>query len=387
MHKTIVNIVAEDNPVSAYLFVKEMYEPGDRLLFISAKDTEEDLNLLSEQFAIPANLIDEVVLKQDKDEITYEKICRTVHARLVPGVRYCVNLAGGTRYMALAVQQVFERFHADYYYLDVEENVIVKSVFDDSIYDNDDYFFPVAYRMTVPEYLRIHSVKHDVKDLKDFGPILSKESAERFLTIFTNGQLTNADYDVLETLRYHYRNKKRVNIRQVELTGEYESPAIPNLSAFLNHLYFLPKINGVLLKEELEYLTGGWFEEYVYYQVTEILQPDQAIIGPHISREGVKLNNELDVVCIKNNKLFVIECKSGVEGKRMFNEIVYKVCALREMMLGISCYSYIFSLKSDPKNELKRVAANMEVEFVGRESMTSPSKMEQILLEMKRLSK
>ena len=132
MPKTIVNIVTEDNPVPAYLFIKEMYEPGDRLLFISAKDTEEDLDALAEQFDVPSNLIDEVVLKHDMDEITYEKICRTVRARLVPGVRYCVNLAGGTRYMALAVQQVFEKFHADYYYLDVEKNVIVKSVFDDS---------------------------------------------------------------------------------------------------------------------------------------------------------------------------------------------------------------------------------------------------------------
>ena len=329
MPKTIVNIVTEDNPVPAYLFIKEMYESGDRLLFISAKDTEEDLDALAEQFDVPSNLIDEVVLKHDMDEITYEKICRTVRARLVPGVRYCVNLAGGTRYMALAVQQVFEKFLADYYYLDVEKNVIVKSVFDDSIYDDDDNFFPVKYRMSVAEYLRIHSVKHDIKNLKDFEPIRSREEAERFLTIFTSGQLTSADYDVLETLRCHYRDKKRIHIQQVELAGEYGCPATPNLSAFLNYIYFLPKINRVLLKEELEYLTGGWFEEYVYYQVIENLKPNEALIGPHIGREGLSLNNELDVVCIKNNKLFVIECKSGVQGKRMFNEIVYKVCAQR----------------------------------------------------------
>ena len=70
MPKTVVNIVTEDNPVPAYLFIKEMYESGDRLLFISAKDTEEDLDALAEQFDVPSNLIDEVVLKHDMDEIT-----------------------------------------------------------------------------------------------------------------------------------------------------------------------------------------------------------------------------------------------------------------------------------------------------------------------------
>lgn len=387
MPKTIVNIVTEDNPVPAYLFIKEMYEPGDRLLFISAKDTEEDLDALAEQFDVPSNLIDEVVLKHDMDEITYEKICRTVRNNLVPGVRYCVNLAGGTRYMALAVQQVFEKFHADYYYLDVEKNVIVKSVFDDSIYDDDDHFFPVKYRMSVAEYLRIHSVKHDIKRLKDFEPIRSREEAERFLNVFISGQLTSADYDVLETLRCHYRDKKRIHIQQVELAGEYGCPATPNLSAFLNYIYFLPKINGVLLKEELEYLTGGWFEEYVYYQVIENLKPNEALIGPHIGREGLSLNNELDVVCIKNNKLFVIECKSGVQGKRMFNEIVYKACALREMMLGISCYSYIFSLKKDHKEDLKRIAANMDIQFVDGEMINSKKELVQVIHDMSKLAK
>lgn len=387
MPKTIVNIVTEDNPVPAYLFIKEMYESGDRLLFISAKDTEEDLDALAEQFDVPSNLIDEVVLKHDMDEITYEKICRTVRARLVPGVRYCVNLAGGTRYMALAVQQVFEKFHADYYYLDVEKNVIVKSVFDDSIYDDDDHFFPVKYRMSVAEYLRIHSVKHDIKNLKDFEPIRSREEAERFLNVFISGQLTSADYDVLETLRCHYRDKKRIHIQQVELAGEYGCPATPNLSAFLNYIYFLPKINRVLLKEELEYLTGGWFEEYVYYQVIENLKPNEALIGSHIGREGLSLNNELDVVCIKNNKLFVIECKSGVQGKRMFNEIVYKACALREMMLGISCYSYIFSLKKDHKEDLKRIAANMDIQFVDGEMINSQKELVQVIHGMSKLAK
>ena len=49
----------------------------------------------------------------------------------------------------------------------------------------------------------------------------------------------------------------------------------------------------------------------------------------HISNGIIKHNNELDVCFIKANKLFVIECKTGVTNESLFNEIVYKVCALK----------------------------------------------------------
>ena len=71
----------------------------------------------------------------------------------------------------------------------------------------------------------------------------------------------------------------------------------------------------------------------------------------------------------------------------MFNEIVYKVCALREMMLGISCYSYIFSLKKDHKEDLKRIAANMDIQFVDGEMINSQKELVQVIQDMRKLAK
>jgi len=42
MPKTLVNIIIDDNPIPAYLFIKEKYEAGDRIMYISAKNTEDD---------------------------------------------------------------------------------------------------------------------------------------------------------------------------------------------------------------------------------------------------------------------------------------------------------------------------------------------------------
>ena len=363
MSKTLVNIITEDNPIPAYLFIKEKYEVGDRLMYISAKDTEDDLDALSDLFNVPATHIEEIVLKHNMDEFTYEKICRTVLGFLNPDMNYCVNLAGGTRYMALAVQQVFERFKSEFYYVQVEENLIVKSAFDDSIFNNDDYFFPIRYRMTIADYLKAHEIRHDL-DRYRHVPIRSKEASEYMYRLFSQHRLSDGDYKILEMLRNDYRKRNRIKISAVETTGDGDGPVIPDLSRFLYEIRFVPRQAGFINKSELEYLTGGWFEEYVYYLVKKYVKPQDIAIGIKISRAGVRHDNELDVVFTKGNKLFVIECKTGVKTERLFNEIVYKACAIKEALLGVSCYSYIFSLTRDDKdNTFKLIAGNMDIIF------------------------
>lgn len=373
MSKTIVNIITEDNPIPAYLFIKEKYEDGDKLMYISAKDTEDDLDALSELFNVPATHIEEIVLKNDMDEFTYEKICRTVLGYLKPGVNYCVNLAGGTRYMALAVQQVFERFGAEFYYVQVEENMMVKSIFDNSINDDDDYFYPIRHRMKIGEYLRAHEIDHNLRE-GNHRPIRSEVQAGIIFDLFARQELSRHDYDTLEQLRTYYRNRRRVDINSLEMCSD-EKQAVPYLSDFLEHIGFVPKVSKYLYKDELEYLTGGWFEEYVYYFVQRYIKPQDLALGVEISRGNLRHKNELDVVFTKGNKLFVIECKTGVQTERLFNEIVYKVCAIREALLGVSCYSYIFSLKRDDTDVLKRIADNMDITFVDYNILTTSRKL------------
>ena len=386
MSKTLVNIITEDNPIPAYLFIKEKYEEGDRMMYISAKDTEEDLDALSELFSVPATHIDEIILKNDVDELSYEKICRAVLARLNHETQYCVNLAGGTRYMALAVQQVFEKFNTQFFYVQVEENLIVQSVFDDGIYNNDDLFYPIKYKMTIAEYLRAHEIQHKLLQY-DHLPIRSESESTNIFEMFTQNKFTYEDYEVMEMLRLHYRSRKRINISAIESSTDPNRPAIPHLSAFLNHLYFIPKNNGMLYRDELEYLTGGWFEEYVYYLVKKHINPDDLAIGVKISRAGVKHNNELDVIFTKGNKLCVIECKTGVQTERLFNEIVYKLCAIKEALLGVSCYSYIFSLKKDDSNDLKRIAENMGITFFDHDILLTPRKLKLAMAGMNLLAR
>lgn len=358
--KTLVNIITEDNPIPAYLFIKEKYEAGDRIMYISAKDTEADLDWLSVIDGVSADFIDEIVLKNDIDEFKYEKICRAIKSYLREDVRYCVNLAGGTRYMALAVQQVFEDFDSEFFYVNLEDNTIIKSKFDDNIYDDDDYSYPICYRMSIAEYISVHMLEHDLAK-SSHEPIYGFEMSENMFQMFSQGLFSQREMHIMEMLRIGYRNRRKgVMLSEIENPPHEEWPQIPDIRSFL-HTISMDCQDERLTHSQLEWITGGWFEEYIYYKVKQVVKPDGIALGMHISRRGVKRINELDVVLIKNNRFFVIECKTGVETERMFNEIVYKACALREALLGVACRSYIASLKKDQSDDLKKIAANMDI--------------------------
>ena len=384
MSKTIVNIIDKINPLPAYLFTKEYYEAGDELLFISAEEEADCIGLLTKALEIDETFVKTIIIKRYQDNLLYERICRTIKGNLIPNKQYYLNLAGGNRYMTLSVQHVFEEFNTLFFYTQTRENQIVKTIFDHSIYDDDDEVFPIKHRMTLKEYFGLYGLQSDVE--KPRKMVKDTAFSQHLFTMFSQNLLGRGDYQVMETLREKYRNWKFLIISQVENPDKDYMTAIPNLSKFLDFIGFEPERKGSLQSYEMEYLTGGWFEEYVYALIKEVLQPDDIAMGVHISNGVIKHNNELDVCFIKANKLFVIECKTGVTSEKLFNEIVYKVCALKEVLLGTS-HSYIFSLKKDTKGNWKKTAKYMGITFCDWLNLTRPDNLKRILNEMNRIAK
>ena len=108
--KTLVNIFDPDEPLAAYLFLKQYYQEGDRLLFIATRENRQLLARYAALFHLPEDTLNFVAFKRDEDSYIYERISRRLQSRLSPETEYWVNLAGGTRYLALAVQHVFAEY-------------------------------------------------------------------------------------------------------------------------------------------------------------------------------------------------------------------------------------------------------------------------------------
>ena len=384
MSKTIVNIIDKSNPLPAYLFTKEYYENGDVLLFISTEEEADCIQRLAQLLEVEEAFVNSIIVKRFQDNMLYEHICRAIKDKLNTDTQYYLNLAGGSRYMTLSVQHVFEEFNTLFFYTQTRENQIVKTIFDNSIYDDDDEVFPIKHRMTLKEYFSLYGLESDVDTPRK--QVKETSFSQHLFTMFSQNLLGTNDFKAMQVLRERYRNWNYLNISEAENPTKESMTAIPNLTKFLDYIGFVSEQKGVLQSAEMEYLTGGWFEEYVYALIKEVLKPDDIAMGVHISNGVIKHNNELDVCFMKANKLFVIECKTGVTSESLFNEIVYKVCALKEVLLGTS-NSYIFSLKKDHKGVWKKTAKYMGITFCDWLNLTKPELLKNILKSMDSIAK
>lgn len=97
------------------------------------------------------------------------------------------------------------------------------------------------------------------------------------------------------------------------------------------------------------YLTGGWFEEWVYQYLKNSLRLYDGQIAFNLklksrffSRKS-ESDNEIDVAFIYRNKLYVIECKvfssNQLSGKKI-GEVVYKISSLSQS-LGLQATSLV----------------------------------------------
>ncbi|MDR1452138.1 MAG: DUF1887 family protein [Helicobacteraceae bacterium] len=104
----------------------------------------------------------------------------------------------------------------------------------------------------------------------------------------------------------------------------------------------------------INYILGELFEEQVYHLVSR-LNFDDVMSGAKIRYEtinGVTVQNEFDVLMIKNNHLYIIECKfrDRVDGENL----IYKYDALLEQMDADGKVMIINVASTESKEALRR---------------------------------
>lgn len=363
MKRTFVCIVDQE-PIINYLFLKEALGYEDHILLIAAQPFKANAHALGQLYQDNYE-VDYVILEQLGDEIIWDTLCRTLRHHLVTTEHYFVNLSGGTRLMSIAVQQVFEEFNARFFFIPFDRNVIVHSQIDNNNDNNDDLFFPIKHKLSVQEYLSVNQLTYSSKKLSQ-----SPEYTQHFCQLFADGIFSQQEYDVLDQLR-DLRNNF------VPLDNSQQSAKI---SAFLRFVDFQPQSPHQLTPTEVQYLTGNWFEEYLYHTIQTIIAPDDIALGVEIRKRGGETCNDIDIAFTLNNQLYAIECKTGVGKRSLFNQMVYKACALNEALLGIRSFSYIFSLNTDHNDIMHRMAQNMRINYCDREVVFNHELLKKIIL-------
>ena len=331
MKKILVSLVSE-HPIPNIL-VAAQYKPAD-FWFISTERMERErkseclentlklMKLLS-----PGKVVEKIIV--DQDSLTD---CMSKTERLIENagdeVEYIVNITGGNKVMALSAYEIFreigQRVVIDY--MPLGKNEIVQ------IFPRKKPIRVVAVqkRLNLEEYLCSYGFiiqnKNSLEKVKAHA--LSHKEASQWIM---------DNYEQLKgVLGFLYKNLKDVrNQKGYQLSASFDrDPAKIELEILNRHGFGIKErlITKDMKKDEIVYLTGGWFEEFMFNEVHDIVQDnilDDAMIGVKIeSLTGT--SNDLDIAFMKDNRFYHIECKTlGNETEQnIIREEVYKKGAI-----------------------------------------------------------
>jgi len=364
--KVLISLVSEQT-IPNVILIKEKQEIH-RYLFISTEKMEKKkkVEAIIKGASIEHFKIDTIVVKEDNLYDIEEKLKQS---DLKDDEEFIINLTGGTKLMSIGIYNFFKERKSEIIYIPIGKN-IYKIIVPKTKNNKKD----IEYRLSLKEYLSSNGVEFKIGDIyKD------KNFTDNFFDLYTKENIINNITKIRE-----FRNGKKIK-RKLQKKKVLTKKEIPE-----NIFTFLKKLNlgtdtGVSIKD-FEYIIGGWFEEYIYNLLVSqnIIKDNDIGLNIEIFRENSQ--NEFDVIFTYDNALFVIECKTGLNGLngKIVNETLYKLDSLKKDF-GLFVKAYLITLEDlrDKNGEIKKSwekrAALMNITIIDRKYILEKSILKKIL--------
>lgn len=377
--KTIVNIVSEQT-LPNYLFVKEVYEQEDNVIWIVSKADRIQTAIKCLKNTI-GEITDKMIYIEDGSEENIQYIKEVLQTNIDSQQNFVVNLTGGTKIMALAVYDFFRNnvTNAEFYYIPFPKNIIIDI--------SSQNIKQITHKISVEKYLKLYNLKVQSQGKQD-GVLSFKDAKYMYSNMYNLQKEYIQELIELRELKEKNKFKGRNNrdktypydeISKVKLKeddGNKNTNRAKRIEDFIlnNNIPTLSEKNKIGYKD-IVYITGGWFEDFIFYLTKEIEKPDDIVLGIEILKQDAEQSkNELDVVYTKDNKFFIRECKTAFEKERMFNEIIYTATAIKSLF-GLStkssvyCYREKLSDKDDEQARMNETLNKMGITYFGKKDI------------------
>ena len=351
MKTTLISLIS-DQTIPNVQFIKEKNDV-DNYIFITSEDMER--KGVTDWIINACNLNDKRISRIIVNPFSFDDIHSKTVAVLNDDDRYLVNLTGGTKIMSLAINDLLRDFNTEMFYLTGNKNYI--KIFP----GRNKPVFQLTEPLKIKDYLAAYGF-----EITTSTPTIPFEVTEKiahyFLTSF------NKETDVAP-LSYLF-SKRDKNIKSL---SEQDG-----LKDYLDRIGYTTIVSDKLNKLETKYLTGDWYEEYIYQLILN--QKDQNIsdvaTGCILMKNGVR--NEYDILYLQNDNLKIIECKTFIwsnaeETKTIISDTIYKADSLKNK-LGLFANTSIVTLSeltsTRLKDHLERAKEN-RINVLGKESFKS----------------
>lgn len=307
--KTYLVSLISDHTLPNFLFIEEMREKYDELIFITTREMSEkgSANHLEKTLGFLKNSILRIEIPEDNLNGILECL-ETAH--FSENDKYIINLTGGTKMMAIGSYTYFSKFLSSFYYIPIGKNKILNAKTSE---ESD-----LNYRIGLADYLSLYGLEIEY----DSDPTYPPEHTKALFKKYKSSGFVRRE--------------------------------IPEISDAQNHSE----------SKDKRYYDGIWFEEYVYQRIKEEqqLEDDKIKTGIKLFREGSEQrnDNEIDIMFVKDNELYVGECKVSLIGKpgtdsnKLLEQYMYKLAAISKDF-GIRVHPYIFTLHSSNRFSFARM--------------------------------
>ena len=324
MDKNIIIVLVSQQTIQNVLFIKEFVKSNDdHILLISTKGMKEKEEWIKNSLNIQNKYHSIIVDEYDNKDILQKLKEFDIHEYK----NKYINITGGTKLMSIETYDFFKSIENCHIYYITRGNEY-KKIF--PIEEENTYNFKCS--VSIKEYFKAYGFESKESGLSE----IDKEYTYGFLEKF----LETDKYDIIKKLQDERKNNS------VKKKGRLNTAEVEGLNDFLSDIAFRLKNEGIISKKEIEYLTGGWFEEYIYYTLKDanIVQDTDILCG--VSKKNGMSDNELDIVILKENQLHIIECKTYIcnKGKSSLPaDTVYKLDSIQKE-LGLFAKPYIVTL-------------------------------------------
>lgn len=364
---TILISLVSDQTTPNLLLIKEFQVDKHIFVTTAEMDAKNKAEHLRQAAGLATEVVEKILVEADSLMDVEHKLEKV---RFRDDDHVLVNLTGGTKLMSIGVYNFFRNMSSEMFYIDIRKHSYRK-------------VFPVVKRKEYPlkvvlglkEYLTGYGLS--ITNESDINTLIRPPAyTTGFYKQFLN--FTEFDHSLISALRAN--RKKRIPLDETEST------------MLKKRWGFALDTDGYLDKHEIRYLTGEWFEEYVYHWMKTFLKLEDRQIGAGVSIKRHEVENEFDVLFYANHTLSVIECKTALwdssANRNFLNDTLYKLDALRKDF-GLRVKAYLFTLaeRGDLEYHIKRHheerAELIGVEIVDRSVLTSAEKRAELMKRIK----
>jgi hypothetical protein len=260
-----------------------------------------------------------------------------------------LNVTGGTKPMSLAAYEIFHFADKPVYYVNPENDNVVW------MHPCDRKSFDLADRIKLPLYFNAH----DLRIVSSNNGAISQK-----LRDFTSQLVGDTGkYSRVLSIMNYFASKSEDSLVSPAQTNEHlkdqELQELIKCFADLGLLTVDSKFRLRFMSENARFfVNGGWLEEHVYSVLSglpSIQDLARNVILVWDEKES-SVKNEIDVVFLADNKLYLIECKTkNFECKQSdADDVLYKLDTLRKYLGGKEARAMFVSYNRIPGIHKKR---------------------------------